>query len=58
MRWEHQLHVTAVFDGTNEIAGGPVELKGLTWGPSGEEALLDAQQNNSVWEKHLEVNLG
>lgn len=44
--------------GTNEIAGGPVELKGLTLGPSGEEALLDAQQNNSVWEKHLEVNLG
>ena len=33
--------------GTNEIAGGPVELKELTLGPSGEEALLDSQQNNS-----------
>lgn len=35
-----------------------MELEGPALGPSGEEALLDAQQKDSVWEKRLEADLG
>lgn len=35
-----------------------MELEGPALGPSGEEALLDAQQKDSVWEKCLEADLG